>query len=173
VEGRIREGVTVQLISYSPVVSDFGTELDSNSSDDRLLAVVRYLTRRAGMAVHLVTGDFGMEVKARSLELPVLPMPEDLRLPPEVPPEAREMKALKAEVETLRGQLAAVVGRAPQPVVMFKTDRGVEAGTQVTLQVPRTPAAEDITAKVGAIAQPLRALLRSCVDHDLCGLQAF
>lgn len=107
-EAKLSAGVEVEFISHHADDATFSshrlTRLDSD--DSILAAAVEHALNTPTANVYVITGDFGVEIRARRL-LKIKPfcMPDDCKLPAEPDAEAEEIKRLKKQVAELQNTI--------------------------------------------------------------------
>ena len=106
---KIRDGVHLDFRTAEPLIDFSDYHLDKTLGDDRLIAsAIEFASENkiSAECVLVATGDFGLELKAKSQAmLRPLSMPDALRLPDEADEEEKQIRELKEEVRILRDAL--------------------------------------------------------------------
>jgi hypothetical protein len=131
----VRAGVEAEAPTNDPTI-DFTTHrLRTDLQDDFLLAsVLDYRIQTPGSDCRLVTADVGLGLKSRAHQVPVLSLPETLRLPDEEDPNAKRVRELEIEVNELKS-------RTPSLRLCFEDDSDV---FKVTFSKPTLPVPDQI-----------------------------
>jgi hypothetical protein len=102
---KIRDGVFLEFRENEPLIEFGSYHLDPQLNDDRLLASALALALEKGLgrdSVLVTTGDFGLELKAKSQQLIApLALPETYRLSPELDEEEKQIRELKCRLQRL------------------------------------------------------------------------
>ena len=95
----VREGVTVEFHHARLTRAEFDAMgLDSEIADERILAeTIALRDARPGSRVVFVSRDNAPQILAAQLGLEVIPIPDELELPPEPDPAERELRQLREE----------------------------------------------------------------------------
>lgn len=106
----IREGVHLVLQSESP-----GTRksISENSDDQIVMSILAFREANPGTTVQVVTADLGLQLKATQNGLPILRMPDRLKLEDSPDP-------LEVELNQTRQKLAKYERAAPNPTMAFE-----------------------------------------------------
>lgn len=80
--GGLRSGVTINIFNREIRASDFPDSLSPDSADDRIVHLAKLFREETpGSEVAIVTGDFGMELRAQAGGITAIELDSSLRLP--------------------------------------------------------------------------------------------
>lgn len=126
--GDVAPGITIRVLMFEDEPTVTSTRLSRDVPDDRLLlAALRHRELHSGANLVIVSNDVPMRLKARSLGLACIGMPDDLRHPDPQDEYQRQLASREEEIRRLRIQ-------KPQ------LELAISNGTNVTeLAVPPLP----------------------------------
>jgi hypothetical protein len=99
--------VTLRFAPTLPPNRETAPALDLTRADDHLLDEVMHF-RRTDPAAQILSGDTGMILRARRLEVPLIPVPNGWLLEPEKDERDRKIAALEAQVAALQSTEATL-----------------------------------------------------------------
>jgi hypothetical protein len=170
-DGVIREGVTLAVYNQELRLEEFPASLSPDSNDDRIVHLVeKYIAANPGLAVAVVTEDFGMELRCEAHSVPVIRVDTSLRL--ENPQDELTKKYRRAitELNDLKNRLPTFTLQAVPP--------GVEPATEAPFQCELADAWQpfDVQAEVAkqqqahpkhsAAAMSMTAMIPTFVSND-------
>ena len=139
VRAAIRPGVDAEFMAHDPLIDFAAHQLRTDMQDDFLLAsILDYRARNSGSDCRLVTADVGLNLKSRPHNIPVLSVPEELKLPDEVDSNEKRVKDLEAEIQELKH-------RAPSLRLCFENESDV---AKFTLAKPVVLVSSDVDCAV-------------------------
>jgi hypothetical protein len=102
----VRDRVELKFTAQEPLIDFACYRLAPDISDDRLLAAAIEFATANSLSrdcVAIVTADLGLELKTGArTEVHALPLPDSLRLPDEIDEDARRVRALQEQLDSLK-----------------------------------------------------------------------
>lgn len=102
----VGDRIEIHFVESDPVVAFEPLRLSPELPDDWLIAtMLEHRANHPGSCITLVTGDLGLQVKARTHSLSWLELPHTLKLPEETDADQRRIRELEREVLELKRRL--------------------------------------------------------------------
>jgi rRNA-processing protein FCF1 len=141
---RLREGVNLLMLAHDPSLDFAKYGLSRDLNDDWLLAsILEFRIENPASNIVLVTEDRGLRVKAIAQGLPVVRLPEHLRLPDELDPVEKKLRETEDELRRLRNAM-------PNLRLVFEDDSD---RIKVALRLPPKITPEQLAGKMTEVKQ--------------------
>ena len=105
----VRDGVELEFVFHDAELDFSVHRLSRHIADDWIIASILELRGNSQLnEIVLVTHDLGLKLKARTLQIESVSVPEIYKLPDDLDEEQRRIKELEAELRTLKFQMPAL-----------------------------------------------------------------
>jgi len=170
----IRPSVEVEFIAADPGIDFIAHRLRKDLQDDYLLAsILEFRSANAATRCVLVTADVGLKLKAKSHGIDTLQPPSELRLPDDEDPDVKKIKALEAEIKSIKHSLPilSLEFEDKSAVAQFELKKAVVlSASDIATEIEHLRETYPLMAAPGKL--PPRAGRKETIEHTVAEMAA-